>query len=55
VRGTLVEDPTVVASALDSLITSGVAPRMLGLDVPKGHRITAEDARAVRRAMIEFR
>jgi hypothetical protein len=45
----------MVASALDSLITSGVAPRMLGLDVPKGHHVSAEDVKAVRRALIEFR
>jgi hypothetical protein len=53
--GTLITDPEVVARSLDALLTNGVAPRMLGLDVPKGHRITAEDVRTVRRAMIESR
>ena len=54
-RGTLVNDPAVVARSLDSLLTNGIAPRMLGLDVPKSHRITVEDVQAVRRALIEFR
>jgi hypothetical protein len=33
VHGRLVEDPDAVAAALNSVLSSGVAPRMLGLDM----------------------
>ena len=54
VRGTLVRDAQAVAEALDAVISRGVSPRMLGLDMAPGHHITAADAVATRRAMIEF-
>jgi hypothetical protein len=54
VRGTLVRDPEAVASALNAVLSSGVAPRMLGLEMDSGHRVTVEDVVATRRAMIVF-
>ena len=53
--GTLVTDPSQVATAIQSLLDSGAAPRTVGLDVPTGHHITASDVVAVDRAMIELR
>jgi hypothetical protein len=54
VQGTLVYDPEAVASALNSVLSSGVAPRMLGLEMAPGHQLTVEDVVAMRRAMIVF-
>ena len=54
VRGALVRDPEAVAAALDSVLARGVSPRMLGMAMPSGHRITATDVVALRREMIEF-
>ena len=54
VTGTLVTDPTEVASALESVLATGTSPRTVGLDVPAGHRVTAADVAAVGRAMIRF-
>ncbi len=53
--GTLVRDPAQVAAAIQSLLDGGAPPRTVGLDVPKGHRITPADVVAVHRAMIELR
>jgi hypothetical protein len=53
-RGVLVTDAIVVAEALNVLISTGTSPRTLGLWVPPGHRITAEDVTHTRRAMIRF-
>jgi hypothetical protein len=52
--GTLVEDPEVVASAFQAVFDDGAPPRALGLEVPDGHRMTAEDVRAVDRVMIRI-
>lgn len=53
-HGRLVEDPDAVAAALNSVLSSGVPPRKLGLDMERGHRLTAKDVVATNRAMIEF-
>jgi len=52
--GTLVTDPAEVAGALQSMFAGGTKPSAVGLDVPAGHRITAEDVTFVDRAMIRF-
>ena len=52
--GMLVEDPERVARALQRVLDSGVSARQLGLRVPRGHRLTAEDIRATKRGMIRF-
>jgi hypothetical protein len=52
--GTLVEDPEVVASAYQAVFDDGAPPRALGLELPDGHRMTAEDVRAVHRVMIRI-
>ena len=54
VRGALVDDPEAVAAALNAVISTGVAPRMLGFKMADGHRLTAEDVSVLRRAMITF-
>jgi hypothetical protein len=51
---TLVEDPETVAQAFQTVFDEGAPPRALGLDVPQGHRMTAEDVRAVQRVMIRI-
>jgi hypothetical protein len=50
--GTLIEDPEAVAAAFQRVIDGGVAPRLLGLGVESGHRLTAQDMRAIGRAMV---
>jgi hypothetical protein len=52
--GTLVEDPEVVAAALQRLLDGGASPAELGLRVARGRRITADDVRASGRAMIRL-
>ena len=52
--GTLTTDPSRVADALNQMIRSGTSPRALALHVPGGHTITAGDAAAVQRGMIQF-
>jgi hypothetical protein len=52
--GTLVEDPEVVAQAFQAVFDDGAPARALGLEVPDGHRMTAEDVRAVERVMIRI-
>ena len=51
---TLVEDPEAVAQAFQTVFDEGAPPRALGLEVPDGHRMTAEDVRAVQRVMIRI-
>jgi hypothetical protein len=53
--GTLVTDPSEVATALQSVLAGGTSPRALGLDIPTGHTVTARDVMSVGRAMIRFR
>lgn len=53
-RGHLVTDPAQVAGALNDVLASGTAPRSLGLRVPAGHRLTAEEVTALGRAMVRF-
>jgi hypothetical protein len=50
--GTLIEDPEAVAAAFQRVIDDGVAPRLLGVGVESGHRMTAQDMRAIGRAMV---
>jgi hypothetical protein len=52
--GTLVEDAAIVASGLQDAIDAGSSPRMLGLSVERGHRVTPADVRAVGRRMIRL-
>ena len=52
--GTLVEDPEEVARGLQQAIDSGSKPSLLGITVPDGHKVTPEDVRATRRAMIRL-
>ncbi len=50
--GTLVTDPQTVADALNAVLAAGTRPAMVGLRTSRGHRLTAEDARSLKRAMI---
>jgi hypothetical protein len=54
-RGTLVTDAAQVADALNEILSSGTAPRALGLGVPAGHVLTPDDVAAVDRALIRLR
>ncbi|HZQ86625.1 MAG TPA: hypothetical protein VFA83_17395 [Acidimicrobiales bacterium] len=53
--GTLVTDPDEVATALTSVLATGISPRAVGLDIPPGHTLNAADVLAVDRALIRFR
>jgi len=52
--GTLIKDPATVASAVQQLIDQGTRDRMIGMRVPRGHRVTPEDVVATGRAMVEL-
>jgi hypothetical protein len=52
--GTLDTDPGAVAATVNELLARGTSPRLLGLVMPRGHRLDAADARAVDRAVIRF-
>ena len=52
--GTLVEDPGAVAAAFQRVIDRGVAPRLLGVRIESGHRLTAQDIRAIGRTMVRI-
>lgn len=52
--GTLVEDPEVVAAALQEALDTGSTPTLLGLRIAPGHRVTPDDVRALRRDMIRL-
>lgn len=52
--GTLVSDPEQVAVALQDLFDAGGSARQVGIAVPGGHTITADDVRHVNRAAIFF-
>lgn len=53
--GELEHDHSTVADALNKVIGAGTSPRALGLRVPKGAVITADDVRGLDRAIVEFR
>ena len=52
--GTLIEDPEAVAAAFQRVIDGGVRPRLLGVRVEAGHRLTAQDIRAIGRTMVRL-
>jgi hypothetical protein len=52
--GVLEEDPERVAAALRALVVRRGSLRPVGVDVPAGHRVNADDVVAVDRAMIRF-
>lgn len=52
--GTLELDPAAVAEALNAVLRAGASPRTLGLRVPVGHVITADDVVRTGRAMVRF-
>jgi hypothetical protein len=52
--GTLDRDAASVATELNTVLESGTSPRALGLRVPRGQAVTAEDVTATGRAMIRF-
>jgi hypothetical protein len=52
--GTLDADPEAVAYCIAALVDRGTAPRALGLSIPEGHTITADDVRHSGRAVVRF-
>jgi hypothetical protein len=52
--GTLEDDPNAVAVALQSIVDRRGSLRPVGVDMPRGHRVTAADVVAVDRALITF-
>jgi hypothetical protein len=52
--GNLVSDPGDIASALGGVIAGGTSPRALGLRVPAGHTITADDIARLGRGLVRF-
>jgi hypothetical protein len=52
--GTLVDDPEVVAAALQEALGAGSTPTLLGLRIETGHRVTPDDVRAVGRSLIRL-
>lgn len=53
--GTLETDPAAVADTLQAMADDGLSLRRVGLEVPPGHRLVADDIVAVDRAIIRFR
>jgi len=51
---TLVASPSEVAQAIDAIIDSGKSPGQIGLRVPPGHTVTADEVVAVDRKVIRF-
>jgi hypothetical protein len=51
---TLVEDAVHVAAALNHILRSGTSPRTLGLRMPRGHVLDADDVRATGRTLIRL-
>jgi hypothetical protein len=51
---TLVDDADEVAAALNHIFRSGTSPRTLGLRVPEGHVLDADDVRATARTLIRL-
>ncbi|MEY2444334.1 MAG: hypothetical protein QOE00_914, partial [Ilumatobacteraceae bacterium] len=52
--GTLETDPHTVAGVINTLLVAGASPRALGLRMPPGHTITADDVVDTHRALIRF-
>lgn len=52
--GTLDADPDAVARTVQALLDEGLPPRMMGLKVRGGHRVTAEDVARLDRKLIRF-
>jgi hypothetical protein len=52
--GSLDTDPEAVARCIAALVDGGTAPRALGLSIPEGHTITADDVRHSGRAIVRF-
>jgi hypothetical protein len=50
--GRLVTDPSITAAAIDEVCSSGTSTRFLAVDVPAGHRITAEEVADLGTAML---
>ena len=53
-RGVLIENPSDVADALNTVLARGTSPRSVGIAMPKGHTLCAADVAALQRAMIRF-
>lgn len=53
-HGRLVTDPAAVADLLTDVLASGTKPGSVGLRMPAGHRLTAEDVAHHDRAAIVF-
>ena len=53
-HGTLETSPHVVANELNAMVDSGLSLRMVGIRVPSGHRLEAEDVTALDRQAIRF-
>lgn len=52
--GFLVTDPDEVARALRIVLAAGTPPRLIGLELPDGHQVTAADVLAVSKVMVRF-
>jgi len=52
--GTLEADPAAVATALNTLLSTGSSPRSLALRIPDRHTIVADDVITTNRAAIHF-
>jgi hypothetical protein len=53
-HGELVEDYAEVAATMQRILDAGVKPRDLGLKMPAGHRLTADDLAANGRQMLQI-
>ena len=52
--GTLVDEPSEVATTLQRMFDAGAAPRTAGLAIDARHPIDAADVVSVRRAIVWF-
>jgi hypothetical protein len=52
--GELIEDPEVVATALQQVLDGGTSGFQLGLKIARGHRVTPADVTATGRAVIRL-
>ena len=53
--GTLESDAEAVAQGINAVVRDGTSPRALGLRVPAGQAVTADDVRRTGRTMVRFR